>query len=465
MNIRRFVAAAVLLGALIPFPAAVEASAATAPAASDSLWNSEAAAADSLSRYWQRLDRDWYEPLTPAALEFGLDESRLDSLAEAGDAEIGRLITGRIVRVDYDLIGPFIYNRVEGWRPNLGLTFTRPGWSTARLDNRLGYGVSSKRFVHHHELDLPLLSIEPRGPAGVLLERPWPWLGLVARGGRDVKRYAGDLQDQRDYAAFFSGEDPNHYYQDAFWETGLVLRPRPSVRLELGGGHHRHKALPVHTRWNVYGEEDEVPDNLPVPELRARTLYAGLTLARGHSMLTSRIDWRRTTGQSDPVAGVAGDGPAWYRRLAVYGRNGTYLPGGHEFVLQGRWTSTDRTAPPQWKTWLGDYGTLRGYEAAEISGDSGGAASADLRLGWDLFHALRFPMLKNWRLQPLLFADYGKTFVVGDAAPCDRPDWRADVGFGFGRAVLGSNLRFYLAKPVGHGHGGRGWRLTVGFED
>ena len=146
---------------------------------------------------------------------------------------------------------------------------------------------------------------------------------------------------------------------------------------------------------------------------------------------------------------------------------------------------TDRPAPVQWKTWLGDYGTLRGYRAGELAGDRGAWASLDLRLDFDLWRTLQVPGLKSAGLQPLLFADWGwtenRTGPVApgavDAADPDHPgwgpaaqDWRAGVGFGFGRRFdlpgFGGrpNLRFYAAYPVEAGSDGHSWRFLVGLE-
>ena len=134
----------------------------------------------------------------------------------------------------------------------------------------------------------------------------------------------------------------------------------------------------------------------------------------------------------------------------------------------------DRAGPTQWKTWLGDHGTLRGHNAAELTGDGGAWASLDFRPNWDLFHAIRFPVLKKWGLQPHLFGDWGRTW--DNSGPDGmRPGEgergnRANLGFGFGRNFdlpgLGEfkNLRLHAAHPVGEGSDGKGWRVLLAFE-
>ena len=83
---------------------------------------------------------------------------------------------------------------------------------------------------------------------------------------------------------------------------------------------------------------------------------------------------------------------------------------GNQWLLRAGVREFDRQAPLQWKTWMGDYGSLRGYPAGVLTGDGGSWASLDVRLGWDMWRALKVPLLKNWGLQPIGFADYGHTW-------------------------------------------------------
>jgi hemolysin activation/secretion protein len=143
---------------------------------------------------------------------------------------------------------------------------------------------------------------------------------------------------------------------------------------------------------------------------------------------------------------------------------------GNEYLLRGRWVSCDRQAPLEWKSYLGDYATLRGFPAGEIAGDQAGWASLDVRWGVDLFGLLHVPLLGGLGLQPIAFVDYGRALQLD--GPLDQPwrdGWRADAGFGFGKLVgvpgrMG-HLRLYLARPIGEGMGGRDWRVLLAFEN
>ncbi len=443
--------------------------AALPPAPADSLlWESEQAAIDSLNSYWRTLDADWYDPLTPELLDFGLDAARLDSLTAVGDVLIGRILSGRYVKTDFHPFGMMAFNRTEGLRPGASLEFVRPGPAPARLEIGAGYGIASERVVHEHGLDLPLAVARPRDDRGALKRRPWPWLSLRAEGGRATRAFGGELGRTWDMWAFLYGEEPSQFYEDEFWRAGLRLRPRPELALELGGGHHDERPRPVATRWTLFGEASDVDPNLQVPALTARELYAGLRWRRGRVEAGARMTWLRAAGDQVNAPWGATDA-LWHRRLRLDGAATLIDRWGTEYALKGVWRTADRRAPPQWQLFLGDYGTLRGFEARELAGDEGGLATLDVRLGADPFRALRVPLLKSFRLQPILFAEYGRALrAEGPGEPYGATGWRADVGFGFGKAIglpgVGGNLRMYVARPVGPGMGDYSWRVTVGVE-
>ncbi len=86
-----------------------------------------------------------------------------------------------------------------------------------------------------------------------------------------------------------------------------------------------------------------------------------------------------------------------------------------------------------------------------------------LRGGFDPLRTLHIPLLSHLGLQPIAFADWGRTKGGdGDA------DWRADVGLGLGRLIgapgLGGHLRLYAAKPVFNGESDRPWRFLLMLE-
>lgn len=436
------------------------------------IWVNEEAAADSLASYWRGLDQRWYEPLTLEELDLFTDPARRDSLTAAGDAAIARMLEGRPWRLDLSPLSGLRFNRVEGFTPSASLTVDRPGARQPDWTTTVGWATAWKQAVFETKLSLPLATARPRDDEGRLTRAPWTALELELSGGRTVPWFAGDKRFMRDVAGLIHGRDPNHYYEQRGWEAVLHARPRPHLSLSLGIGGGRDLPLDTHTRWSVRGDDADVPDNLRVPALSRRTVGARLAWSRPWIDTRVGVSWNRV---SDADAALLDDGaPAWYRRLDAGTRVTRHDPLRNTWVLRGSWTSVDRQAPLQWKTWLGDWGTLRGYEAQELVGDRGGWASLDVRWNLDPFRTLRIPVLKKLGLQPVTFVEAGRTWSADGGDPLLEPamgaqGWRADAGFGLSRTIgFGergpTSLRLYAAKPLGQDMDDRPWRYVVAIE-
>ncbi|MBC8423008.1 hypothetical protein H8E07_02690 [bacterium] len=441
------------------------------PADPDSLiWASEEAAVDSLNAYWRGLESDWYEPLTLDELDLGLSAVQLDSLVIEGDTVIARMIAGRPWLTRVRPLRHARFNRVTGLDVGGEVVLYRPGVRQPRLSSRASYGLSWKKLSHAHSLSLPVATARLYDDEGYRSRAPWTWLPLEAEGGHGAEWFAGDRREERNLAAFFSGEDPNHYYARTHWRASLRLRPRPFLTLWLGGGGGRHRPLGVRTDWSLFGDREAVGGNLQVAGLSRRTLHAGLQVSRGGLWMRGRQEWHRVSDSPLPDVADAAGGKAWYRRLAMKAGWHGHDPWGDEWVLSANWQSLDRQAPLEWMTYLGDHGTLRGFAARELAGDRGAWASLDVRWDLDPFRTLRIPLLKGLGLQPITFADWGRVERI-DGALDDYPGadgWRADVGVGLGKRLgLGgmlNHVRAYAARPVGAGSEGRPWVFVVALE-
>jgi len=441
---------------------------APADAPLDSLiWVSETAAVDSLNSYWLNLEDDWYSPLTADDLTDVLTRGRLDSLTILGDRTIVRMIDGRPLRFDMHYLDGMHFNRVEGFTPSVGFRLDRPGLRQPSWTVRAAYGTAWKRATVESAVKVPLLTRRPRDENGRLSSNPWTLLAFEADGGRTTRWYAGYRRIERELQAMFNGEDPSHYYEQRWWEARLCARPTPALSLTAGVGGAADRAVGVNTRWSLFGEEAEVIDNIAVPAVARRTIATSATWRSRSATVGAELDWHRV---SDGLPGTGDGAVAWVRDFRAHARVSRHDPMHNQWVLRGEWTSIDRQAPVQWKTWLGDWGTLRGYEAGELVGDRGGWVSLDTRWNVDLFKAMRVPLLKKWGLQPITFVEAGQTWNTdGPEAPWTEDGWRADAGFGFGR-VMGvgeygpESLRMYVAKPVGQRMGAEPWRVVVAME-
>jgi hypothetical protein len=159
---------------------------------------------------------------------------------------------------------------------------------------------------------------------------------------------------------------------------------------------------------------------------------------------------------------------------------------GHRWTLSAGGRGLDGPAPAQWRVWLGDYqptdagvaaGSLCGWPAATLVGDRGVWASLTADFDLDLWRLLKVPVLRNLRLQPLLFAEWAGAWGMAGDAWFEGPEdgfaipttgSRADLGLGFTRRVdlplmgVGSRLELRAARAVGEGAREQDWRFVVG---
>ena len=162
------------------------------------------------------------------------------------------------------------------------------------------------------------------------------------------------------------------------------------------------------------------------------------------------------------VPTVPGPIITWYRQWSVQAGWQGLDRWGDTWSLRGAWSEVDRQAPPQWKTWLGDMGTLRGYEAAELVGDRGGWSALDVRWNVDPLGALHVPLLGRWGLQPVTFVEVGRTRNrPGRAAPLGDAGTRTDAGLG-SRSSWASVDRPPTCGSTPRGRSGRGKRMRLG---
>lgn len=438
-----------------------------APAPVDSLiWISETAAADSLANYWRALeDGSWYDPLTPADLGLGLTPTQWDSLLHTGDAVLVAMLRGRPWRLGVRPLAGTTFNRAEGPVTGLGLTVDRPGPRQPRLDVDAAYGFARRKASYGARLHLPAATARPRDAEGHLQRAPWTSLSVELDAGRRVAHFGGEEGLPPPVVAVFGGEDPWHYLERTRLGAGLTARPRPWLTLGGGVAAVRDRPLGTATRWSLFGEESEVEPNLPAGDLDVTDLDLSLGLLRHDAALDATLTWSRVRGGGFP----AGADPAWYRRLDVRGRFARHDPLRNQWILSAGWSSVDRPAPLQWTTWVGGWGTLRGYEPGELVGDRGGHAALDVRWNVDPLRLLRVPLLKDWGLQPITFFEAGWTDDEGVAPAFGARGRRADVGLGFSRVIgLGDDgpvrLTATFARPVGENPDGRGWRFAMGVD-
>jgi len=437
-------------------------------------WLSPQAQDDSLAVYWSGIDSDWQKTVSPELEPVTLEAAQLDSLSLVGEVELESLQSGGHWRIGNDLAGPQ-YNRVQGLCLFLGLSARKTGPEPPRIALAGGYGFSNKRWLGSAEFDIPLIRSRWKVADGTRRGAHYKLLTLNLAGFKQSELFAGDnRRGTRSASSLFYGSDPNQYYENRGGGGRLTLQPARRLDVYAGGGYYEDRILEQSTSWNLLGRQLRPNGNFSASALDESRLYAGGDWGVGPVSVSGWVAWHQVRN-SDFVSGLDGSpADADFRQVNLSGKLDLTDKGGNQWLLRAGVSEFDRQAPLQWKTWLGDYGTLRGYPAGVLTGDGGSTASLDVRLGWDMWRALRVPLLKGLGLQPIGFADYGHTWSkpgpYAEGPEEGARDWRADLGFGFGKRFdlpgLGANnkLRMYAATPVGHGSEGYGWRFLIAFE-
>lgn len=432
----------------------------------DEFWYSPAASDDSLRAFWQQVDAVWEQDQTDALAPVALTEAQIDSLTIEGRKEIEQMWAASPWAMHW--IEPRIpgFNRAQGLILRAGAKVWHRGPERPEFKFMAGYAFSNKRPEFKVEVDWPLV----RGRSGntpALGSRPAP-LGLDVAGWKEGRYFAGDNRRvARSFTAFTYGSDPNQWFESRGASARLTWRPARRLSLWGEGVYAEERTMAQRTSWNLLGRSLRPDGNAPVHDLDDNRLGTGLWWRYGVLRLDGSLVWHSSTSRAYDTEGAKRD----LQRYEVGGKI-DWLDGmGNQWLLKGRHREFDGMAPRQWRVWLGDLGTLRGYPAAELTGDAGTWASLDLRLGWDLFRATHLPGLKNWGIQTLGFVDWGQTRQKAGPWPEEGTTGeRWDVGFGFGRRLdlpftWGyPYLRTYIAKPVGEGSEGRGWRFLIAFE-
>ncbi len=436
-------------------------------------WLSEEASNDSLSIFWNQMSSGWIAELSPETVPLTLNMAMIDSLTDVGTERLQDLRDGNLWKVKPKYLKTPGYNRAQGVVAKVGLSIEKLGPLNPRLDLTAGFAFANQRSVYAGELDLPLVRSrrklkdapqDGRDYRGPLYEA----LSLQISGSKDSGLFAGDnRRHTRSFTSFFYGSDPNHYFEERGFQGLLKWRPARQLVLRAGGGKMEHRAWAQETSWNVLGRSLRPDGNLMAENLDDAYATAGASWTWGPLQLEGDYTWHEF--QKAPALGS----DTSRQQFQVNGHVDWLDKWGNQWLLKGSHKRLDGTAPVQMKSWLGDYGSLRGYGAGELTGDADLHASLDTRFGFDLFRMAKVPILKHWQLQPIGFVDWGKTWDVGEGIQGPHEGargWRMDVGFGFGKRFdvpgLGefNKIRIYAAHPVAEGSDGHGWRVLLGFE-
>jgi hypothetical protein len=424
------------------------------------IWVSEQAASDSLSSYWGLLDSDWYQPLTPEEIGIGLTPAQYDSVLIESNLSVAGMKNNHDWLFGMSKFGRIGFNRVEGFHPGSSWSLTRRGNRQPKYNFGASYGISSKKVMWDFKANIPLHTTAPTDSSGRATNYPWTSLELLTEAGRHTANFGGLNREVYNMTSFLYGEDPNSYYDADYWRTALAYLPHRNVRFKFGGGTGKNDSMRIATRWSLFGAESDVNENLQVEGLRYRILFSQLNWKHKGLKLSGKASWRRI---SDYMSNEA----YWIRQFNLNGSYEHMDRFGNEITLRAKSQSMNHSAPMEWKFLLGDYGTLRGFEAIELAGDVGAFASIEFRFGSDPLAPVKLPVFDALNLQPVIFFDSGWVDDIALPTSFGGTGWRHNVGLGvskyFALPGLFERITIYAAKPVGENSQDMPWRFLVGF--
>jgi hemolysin activation/secretion protein len=200
------------------------------------------------------------------------------------------------------------------------------------------------------------------------------------------------------------------------------------------------------------GKYESFLANIPETSDTITRLYAESSYTMRKSRLVSFFSLRASKGvdalgaddKGDPDASrLTGDPRAWsfesllYTNLRLTGRD--YV----QAILQGQYATTTVLSSDLFT--IGGYGSVRGYEPAQSTGDSGAALNVDLYR--------QFDMPDRWYAQAGPFVDYGYVHNRVAGSTLENNLWSAGLGAEFNYRhshKLTSKLRIDWAHPLAH---------------
>jgi hypothetical protein len=345
-------------------------------------------------------------------------------------------------------------NRVDGFSPGLGATFTlfdAGAFNHADLYGRVAYGMASKKVRY------AVGALKPLGPDHLLT------IGAEIHDltdTDDVFRRALLDQPRGRTVPFSITED---YFRRKGYETYAFLRPTPRVHLGVSFRSDTYASLPVERDDSVFFLKRTPRPNPPVGEglMRSilitarfagqRELYAGWTEERESFVLRSAYGGRYERAQrfrADTTLEVASPGTLGgdfsFRRLITHVRGTRVLAVRHSLSARALVGVTGGTPPPQRRFALGGAGTLRGYGLKEFQGENAFLGTVE----WKYQPPSRYPAL-------VLFYDGGKAWTASQPGS----GWRDDAGVGFEWPGARPYLRLDVGVPLRGEGGARGARV------
>jgi len=200
------------------------------------------------------------------------------------------------------------------------------------------------------------------------------------------------------------------------------------------------------------GRYESFLDNVKSTDDTISKLYAEGSYTMRNSRLVSFLSLRASKGISGFGADdkgeldstrIKGDPRAWTFDSLLYTNIRLTDKDFAQLVVQGQYSSATLLSSDLFV--IGGYGSVRGYEPAQSTGDSGASATLDV------YH--QFNMPDRWYAQAGPFVDYGYVHNRVDHSTLENNLWSAGIGVEFNykhSSRFTSKLRLDWAHPLSH---------------
>ena len=271
----------------------------------------------------------------------------------------------------------FAYNRVDGFAPRVGWTFSDADSALPTMRLTYGFGGTSERQRARFSIKQPLIG---RGK-----------VSLVGAAYKELKSDDDELipEWQNTLLALLATTDYKNYYEAEGGEIGLSYSPRRKFDMSLSFFSDKMRALPSTPKlWSLFGGEKDFARNFQglsvadsesaareINNRRVAGIKISADLSAKHSLVEKRADWETHLDLEKALDNLDSDFEFFRWELSgLLSYNFTRYTVGQ---IRARFGGSSGNLPIARSFFLGGYRWLRGFEHKEFHGGEFWAATLD----------------------------------------------------------------------------------------
>ncbi len=271
----------------------------------------------------------------------------------------------------------FTYNRVDGFAPRVGWTFSDADSTLPILKLTYGFGSASERQRARFSLKQPLIG---RGR-----------ISLIGAVYKELKSDDDELipEWQNTLLALLATTDYKNYYEAEGGEIGLSYSPRRKFDVSISVFSDDMKALgSTPELWSLFGGDKDFSGNyqglsiagsdsaaVEIDDKRTAGIKIFADLSARRSLVEKRTDWRAHVGLEKALEGL--DSDFEFFRWELSGLLFHKLTRYSVAQIRARFGGSSGNLPISREFFLGGYRWLRGFEHKEFQGEKFWAATVD----------------------------------------------------------------------------------------